>query len=185
MTQSDPHEQEDSDPWNPMAAREAETPGTALSVLMLFGSLCLVFAVAAVGASVTASSVNDWYPALFKPALTPPPWVFPIAWNLLYFMMALAAWLVWLKSGSLLAAGAPLSLFGSQLMLNLGWSVLFFGLRAPGIALAEISVLLLLIALTTLIFFRRSTLAGILMLPYLAWVGFATYLNAGIWLLNG
>ena len=184
MRQPDQPEQEYSDPSNPLEASRTETPGTAISVLMLFASLFLVFAVAAVGARVTAGSVNDWYPTLIKPALTPPSWVFPIVWNLLYFLMALAAWLVWLKAGSLLNAGAPLSLFGSLLMLNLGWSVLFFGLHASGIALAEVSVLLVMIAITTLIFFRHSTLAGILMLPYLAWVGFATYLNAGVWLLN-
>jgi len=168
----------------PLAPGEHGGPRTTVSVLMLFASLSVVFAIAIAGGAITATSVNDWYPALTKPALTPPPWIFPVAWNLLYFMMALAAWLVWLKAGSLEAAGAPLSLFGSQLMLNLGWSVLFFGLRSPGAALVELPFLLLMIALTTVAFFRRNTLAGILMLPYLAWVAFASYLNAGVWLLN-
>ncbi|NIJ41810.1 tryptophan-rich sensory protein [Parvibaculum indicum] len=162
-----------------------ETPRTGVSVFMLFAALVLVFAVAGVGGGITATSVNDWYPSLIKPALTPPPWAFPVVWNLLYFLIALAAWLVWLRVGSLSAAGAALSLFGSQLMLNLGWAVLFFGLKAPGFALAEIPVLLIVIVLTIVAFCRHSPLAGMLMLPYFFWVCFATYLNAGIWLLNG
>ena len=166
-------------------AEEIDSPRTALSVFMLFAALITVFGIAIFGGTITATSVNDWYPGLVKPAFTPPGWVFPIVWNLLYFLMALAAWLVWLKAGSLKNAGAPLSLFGSQLMLNLGWSVLFFGLQSPGGALIEVLVLLLVVAVTTVTFFRRSPLAGILMSPYLAWVGFASYLNAGVWLLNG
>lgn len=177
--------QDNRDASDSMEVGDYESPRTGTSVFMLFAALVMVFAVAGVGGGITATSVNDWYPSLVKPALTPPPWVFPVVWNLLYFMMALAAWLVWLTAGSLSAAGAALSLFGSQLMLNLGWSVLFFGLKAPGIALVEIPVLLIVIALTIIAFFRHSKLAGILMLPYFAWAGFATYLNAGIWLLNG
>ena len=165
-------------------AGDAKSPPVAISVFMLFAALLTVFAVAILGGAVTATSVSEWYPDLVKPAFTPPAWVFPIAWNLLYFLMALAAWLVWLKAGSLKDSGAPLSLFGGQLMLNLGWSIVFFGLRSPGGALVEVVILLLVIAITTVAFFRRSPLAGILMVPYLAWVGFATYLNAGIWLLN-
>lgn len=185
MNNSSSPGQENGNATDDMDVGRYESPRTGISVLMLFAALIVVFAVAGIGGSITASSVNEWYPTLVKPALTPPPWVFPVVWNLLYFTMALAAWLVWLTVGSFSAAGAPLSLFGSQLMLNLGWSVLFFGLKAPGIALAEILALLIMIALTVIAFFRQSTLAGILMLPYLAWVGFATYLNAGIWLLNG
>ena len=100
-------------------------------------------------------------------------------WTALYFLMAVAAWLVW-ESGERRAMLA----FAAQLALNLVWSLLFFGLRSPGLALVDIALLWLAIAVTTALFFRARPLAGWLMLPYLAWVSFAAALNAAIWRLN-
>jgi tryptophan-rich sensory protein len=141
--------------------------------LVLFLVLCQ--AVGAGAGFATSAAVRDWYPALAKPFFNPPPWVFAPAWTLLYVLMAVAAWRVW-RTGPLL--------FGLQLALNLLWSVLFFGLRSPGLALAEVVLLWLAIAATALSFRPHDKTAAVLMLPYLAWVSFAAVLNAAIWYLN-
>jgi tryptophan-rich sensory protein len=99
-------------------------------------------------------------------------------------MMAVAAWLVWRERGRVPVA-LPLALYFVQLALNAVWSVLFFGMHMPGIALLEIGALWAGLAVTTLCFARVRPLAAVLMLPYLAWVSFAAYLNFGFWRLNG
>ncbi len=145
--------------------------------------LIVCFAVAAIGSALTATSVRTWYPGLHKPALTPPAWVFGPAWGALYAMMAVAAWLVWRPAGWS-GAGSALALFAIQLALNVAWSGVFFGLKSPGPAFAEIVALWLAIAATCAAFFPRSAAAGWLLVPYLAWVSFAAYLNFAIWRLN-
>jgi len=159
-------------------------PGPALSILLLFAFLALVFSFAAAGAWITQTSLDSWYAGLHKPPLNPANWVFPIVWNILFFLMALSAWQVWRIGGSFNVTGAPLSVFGMQLGLNLTWSVVFFGMRNPGAAVLEIIILLAVIALTIIMFWRVSRLAGLLLVPYFLWVSFATYLNIAIWLLN-
>lgn len=138
---------------------------------------------AAVGGAVTYPRIESWYAALTKPPWTPPGWLFGPVWSVLYGSMALSAWLVWRRQG-FAAAGLPLLLFAVQLFLNLMWSVLFFGLKSPGLALLDIVLLLVAIAATLVSFWRRSAAAGGLLVPYLAWVGFATALNFAIWRLN-
>ncbi len=153
------------------------------AILSLLGTLLLVFGVAAIGGLATASSVDTWYRALEKPVFNPPDWVFGPAWTALYLMMAVAAWRV-LRNGGWTPASGALSLFAAQLALNGLWSVLFFGLRRPEWALFEILLLWLAILLSTRRFFAHDRIAGWLMLPYLAWVSFATLLNASIVRLN-
>jgi tryptophan-rich sensory protein len=102
---------------------------------------------------------------------------------MLYALMAVAAWLVWRRAGWR-AARFPLVLFGLQLVLNVGWSLCFFGFRNPGLAAAEIVVLWLAIAATTATFWFYSRAAALLMGPYLAWTSFAVVLNVAIWRLN-
>lgn len=126
---------------------------------------------------------GDWYAGLVKPALTPPGVVFPVVWSILYALMGVAAWLVWRRAG-LAGAAWPLALFLAQLVLNGLWSWLFFGAQRPGPAFAEVVALWLLILATTVAFWRRAPAAGALLLPYLAWVGFASWLNFRIWRLN-
>jgi tryptophan-rich sensory protein len=126
---------------------------------------------------------GEWYAGLVKPALTPPAWIFGPVWTLLYAMMAIAAWLVWRRYGWTNAIG-PLSLFLGQLALNALWSYLFFGLQRPGLALLDIIALWLAILATLMAFWRSHPPAGLLLLPYLLWVSFATYLNFQFWLLN-
>ena len=126
---------------------------------------------------------GEWYAALSKPTWTPPSWVFAPVWTTLYVLMGLAAWLVWRRAGF---AGAPvaLGLFIVQLVLNGLWPYLFFGIHQPGFAFAEIVVLWLVIFATTIGFWRTKPGAGVLMLPYLCWVGFASALNLQLWRLN-
>lgn len=140
-------------------------------------------AVSAIGAAATATSVGTWYQTLAKPPFNPPDWVFAPVWTTLFFMMALAGWRVWRRDG-LRQARWALTLFALQLALNLAWSVVFFGYRSIGAALAEIVVLLLAILATTVVFWQRDRVAGMLFVPYAGWVAFATVLNAALWQLN-
>lgn len=136
-----------------------------------------------IGSLSTAAAVPTWYADLRKPNWTPPSWIFGPVWTTLYVMMGVAAWLVWRKSG-FVGAKAAMWLFFLQLLCNAAWSLIFFGLRSPGLAFAEILLLWGLILATALAFWRHSPIAGALLLPYLAWVTFATALNLAIWRLN-
>lgn len=141
------------------------------------------FAIAAVGGWATASSVTTWYLTLIKPSWNPPSWLFAPVWSVLYLLMAVAAWRVWLRREQ---PGARLVLrfWFAQLALNAFWSLLFFGLRSPGAALAEIVLLWLTLAWLQVQFFRNDRLAALLWAPYLGWVTFAAGLNLTIWRLN-
>lgn len=126
---------------------------------------------------------GEWYAALAKPAWTPPDAVFGPVWTALYVMMGVAAWLVWRKAG-FAGARAALGLFVAQLVLNALWSYVFFGLHRAGAAFAEIVVLWLVILATAVGFWRVRPAAGVLLIPYAAWVTFAAGLNYQIWRLN-
>lgn len=129
----------------------------------------------------SAEAIDGWYNTIAKPWWTPPNAVFGPAWTLLYIMMAVAAWLVWLSKDRVKPA---LILFFVQLALNLLWSLLFFTARSPGLALIEAVFLWSAVLATMVAFFNRSRPAGWLFVPYLAWVSFATALNAAIWWMN-
>lgn len=124
-----------------------------------------------------------WYAGLEKSPLTPPGWVFPVAWSALYLAMGVALFLFLERArrGDRLPG---LVLFGAQLVLNGAWSWLFFGLERPGLALVEIVALWALILATLVAFGRQRRAAAGLLVPYLAWVSFAAYLNFEIWRLN-
>jgi tryptophan-rich sensory protein len=140
--------------------------------------LSLTFAAAGIGGYATGRSVRTWYVSLPKPAWTPPAWLFAPVWTLLYIGMAMAAWQVWITGhGDRMAA---LTAYGVQLALNTLWSLVFFGLRAPRAGLAVIVVLWWAIVATMSTFAGVSMLAATLLAPYLAWVTFATALNAAI-----
>ncbi len=153
------------------------------SALVLALLLLVVGAVGAGGSYFTASSVGTWYAELHKPAYTPPSWLFAPVWTLLYLFMAVAMWLVWRQEEAQEVAQVtpPQMMWAAQLVLNLGWSVIFFGLREPGLALVEIILLWSAVLATTFVFFRVSRPAGLLMAPYLLWLTFAAVLNFGIW----
>ena len=141
-------------------------------------------AVGAGGSRFTVPAVKDWYPTLAMPAFAPPPWLFAPVWTALYAAMGVAAFLVWRRRGDDPRARGALLVFGLQLLLNALWSPAFFGLRSPLAGLVVIVPLLAAILVAMLRFFAVSRLAGVLMVPYLGWVGFATVLNAAIVVLN-
>jgi uncharacterized protein YbjT (DUF2867 family)/tryptophan-rich sensory protein len=159
------------------------SPGRGRQLAMLLFFLVICFGTAAVGAALTAVPVRDWYQTLRKPTWTPPDWVFGPVWTMLYLMMALAAWLVWRRTGWSTGRNA-LGLFAVQLALNAVWSPLFFSLHSPGIAFVDIILLWAAIAATLWSFGRESALAASLLVPYLMWVSYATALNCAIWRMN-
>ena len=150
------------------------------SILGLLGWLGVTFAAAWAGSRFMPGA---WYAALSKPAWNPPNAIFAPVWSVLYGLMAVAAWLVWRRAG-FSGAGAALGLFAVQLILNALWSYLFFGRHQPGLAFGDIVVLWVAILSVVLLFWRVDRVAGALLLPYLAWVGFAAYLNFTLWRLN-
>lgn len=165
---------QDRTPWQPTFARQAAWLG---------GLLAICFLSAGIGGALTATSVGGWYRTLAKPTWNPPDWVFGPVWTTLYALMAIAAWLVWRRDGFRAARG-PLGWFAVQLGLNVAWSAIFFGLQRPGVAFAEILLLWLAIAATTIAFWQRASFAAWLFVPYWAWTTFAAVLNGTIWRLN-
>ena len=155
-----------------------QTPGTLLSLLALLAFLVLSFAASTPGIFF---GPDEWYANLERPFFTPPNWLFGPAWTVLYICMAVAATLVWRQVG---LRSAALGWWFIQLVLNTVWTLLFFGLRSPGLALVEIVFMWAAILVCMLHFRPISRTAFWLMVPYLAWVSFAAALNAGFWWLN-
>ena len=164
----------------PRAGRRADLLRD-LAVLLGFVVACL--AVGGLGALATSNSVATWYPTLRKPDWTPPAWVFGPVWTTLYAAMGTAAWVVW-KRGGFAGQRVALSFFLAQLLFNALWSPLFFGMHHPGLAFADIALLWLALLGTVAAFWKARPLAGALLVPYLAWVTFASMLNFILWRLN-
>lgn len=148
--------------------------------LALTGFLATTFSAAAIGAFFLP---GPWYETLTKPGWTPPNWLFGPVWTLLYVMIGTSAWLVWREAGFSGARWA-LTVFALQVVLNASWTWLFFGLQRPDLALVDIALLVVAIVTMVVLYTPISRLAAGLLLPYLAWVSFATALNAAIWKLN-
>ncbi|MGD0404778.1 MAG: TspO/MBR family protein [Candidatus Acidiferrales bacterium] len=145
--------------------------------------VCIVVCLGAagLGSLLTTPALRSWYAGLSKPSWTPPNSLFGPVWTILFIAMAIAAWLVWRKVG---LTAVPMQLFLLQLLLNVAWSVLFFRLRSPGLAFAEIVVLWCAILATSIEFWNVVQAAGWLLLPYWIWVSYAAALNFSIWRLN-
>jgi len=150
------------------------------NALGLAGCLAVTFIAAWIGSRYMPGA---WYASLVKPSWNPPNSIFGPVWSVLYVLMAVAAWLVWRKAG-FSGAGLALTLFVVQLALNALWSFLFFGQHRPDLAFADIVVLWLAVLAVAVLFWRVDHVAGGLMVPYIAWVGFASYLNFVLWRLN-
>ncbi|MCR9119550.1 MAG: tryptophan-rich sensory protein [bacterium] len=153
------------------------------SLLVFVGLIVICFAASAIGAWATFEGLRDWYPELQKPSFNPPNWIFGPVWSTLYFMMAVSAWMVWLAAG-FKGAKLAMTMFFVQLALNVAWSWIFFFAQQPGWAVVEIVLLWAAILATIVLFFPKSRIAAAMLCPYLAWVSFATVLNASIWWLN-
>jgi len=137
-----------------------------------------------IGSLFTRSSIPTWYASVRKPSFNPPNWIFGPVWTTLYLLMGIAAFLVWRQGLDNKAVRLALLLFIIQLVLNTLWSIIFFGMRSLSGGFADIAALWIMIVLTTVSFFRLSAVAGVLMVPYLLWVTFASVLNFAIWRLN-
>ncbi len=154
-------------------------------MMALLGFLGLSALVWAAGGALTAAGLPGWYPSLRAPPGTPPDWLFGPVWTVLYALIGVSAWLVWRdvmvaahrKRGALRA-------WGWQLLLNALWTPFFFGLHMPGPALVCIAALLVAIVVTIVQFWRLRRGAALMLVPYLAWTCYASYLNAGFWWLN-
>lgn len=155
---------------------------TTQLTLGLLGWLAVVFAAAALGGSASANA-GDFYRELIRPSWAPPGWLFGPVWSVLYLLMGVAAWLVWRARG-FAGAKAALLVFLAQLVLNALWTWLFFVWRQGALAFVDILLLWGLIVLTIVLFWRVRPLAGALLLPYLAWVSFASALTWATWRLN-
>ncbi len=153
-------------------------------VIKLVVSIVACQCAGAIGSIFTTSAIPTWYAALEKPFFTPPNWLFAPAWITLYLLMAIAAFLIWRKGLRQREVRAALIIFLVQLVLNALWSVVFFGLQSPLWGVVVILALWVAILLTIIRFFKLSTAAGALLVPYILWVSFASALNIAIWVLN-
>ncbi len=170
-------------PYGPRGHHDGSGPGTRGQWLALAGFVGLPLLVGVTAAAISMPAAQGWYLSLNRPPGTPPNWLFGPVWGALYVLIGVAAWLVWrARQGS--RELRPLRLWGWQLLANATWSPAFFGLHSLALALAVILVLLLLIVATALSFRAVRRPAALLMLPYLAWVCYAAYLNAGFVILN-
>ncbi len=134
-----------------------------------------------IGSYFTTPNIAGWYTELNKPAFNPPNWVFAPAWTTLYILMGVSLFLVWKSTKEKISA---IVVFGIQFLLNITWSILFFGMQSPELALVNIVLLWIAIIFTIILFGKISKVAAYLLLPYILWVSFAGYLNYTIWILN-
>jgi translocator protein len=154
------------------------------SIAKLTGAVAACEAAGEIGAFLSREGLQEWYPKLQKPSFNPPDWVFGPTWTLLYALMGTSLWLEeeWGEDGA--AKRTSRVFFGAQLLLNVLWTYVFFGRRAPGWAFVEVLVLLAAIASTVASFSKVSRTAAVLLVPYLLWTGFASVLNFSVWRLN-
>lgn len=158
------------------------TPAPRGRWLGLVGWLALPYA-AMVAGGIASIDAASFYRDLARPDWSPPGWIFGPVWTALYTLMGIAAWLVWRRHG-FRGAGPALILFIVHLVPNALWSWLFFAWRQGGLAFVEVLVLWALILALVIAFWRLHRAAGLLLLPYLAWVSFASVLNWTVWKLN-
>jgi tryptophan-rich sensory protein len=137
-----------------------------------------------IGSIFTASSVTSWYPTLVKPSSTPPGFYIGLIWIVLFTLMGISLFLIWRETPSNPAARIALYFFAVQLIVNVLWSVAFFGMRSPISGLVVIAFLWVLILITIIKFWPINGTAALLLIPYIVWVSIAAYLNFSIWRLN-
>jgi translocator protein len=152
------------------------------AALALF--ILLSLSAGAIGSIFTLPAISGWYASLAKPSFSPPNWLFGPVWTTLYVLMGISAYVVWKKGAGEKAANIALIIFAMQLVLNLEWSVVFFGMRSPHFALLAIFALWLMIVATIREFYKIDRRAAYLLVPYILWVSFAAVLNYFVWVLN-
>ena len=154
-----------------------------MKALKLIPSLLISFTAAGIGTLATTPNIPTWYAGLNKPFFSPPNWLFGPVWTLLYICIGISLWLVW-TCETKKSKSSAYYLFGAQLILNAAWSLVFFGLHQPWLGVVTILALDGAVILTMRAFKPFSPRAAQLLVPYLAWISFATCLNLGIALLN-
>jgi tryptophan-rich sensory protein len=147
-------------------------------------NIAITLGVGALGGWATAKSVKTWYPTLNKPSFNPPNWLFAPVWTTLYVLIGIAAYLVWIRRDKIVHFPRTVAIYLIQLILNLAWSFIFFYLHEVGFALAEIILLLAIIIINALTFYKINKWAGLIFIPYIIWVSFATFLTYNIFILN-
>ncbi|UKT64643.1 TspO/MBR family protein [Pedobacter mucosus] len=152
--------------------------------LALIINIAIPLSIGALGGWATAQSVKTWYPTLNKPSFNPPNWLFAPVWTSLYILIGIAAYLVWIKRDKIVHLPRTIAIYFIQLILNLGWSFIFFYQHEIGFALAEIIFLLVIIIVNAIMFYKIDKWAGLIFIPYILWVGFATFLTYNIFILN-
>ncbi|MDD3497914.1 MAG: tryptophan-rich sensory protein [Candidatus Moranbacteria bacterium] len=154
-----------------------------MKIIALIFSVAIAQLAGIIGSFFTSSSVRTWYVDIIKPQWNPPAWLFGPVWITLYTLMGVAAYLIWQQKDQ---PGAKIALvvYGIHLALNALWSIIFFGLKNPGLAFGEIIILLASILVVAFLFWRINPYAGMLFIPYVLWVSFASFLNYNIWKLN-
>jgi len=146
-------------------------------------SILLALSAGFIGSFFTTPSISSWYAFINKPSFSPPNWLFAPVWTLLYILMGIAAFLIWQKRDNQKTKQA-LRFYGTQLILNALWSIIFFGMHNPGLAFLEIIFLWSFILITLIKFYQINKIAGLLFIPYLLWVSFALILNLFVWMIN-
>ncbi len=152
-------------------------------IVKLVVAFAASFLAAILGTLFTIPNIPSWYASLNKPSFVPPDWLFGPVWTILYILMAVALFLIWREPKSKQRDSA-IALYAAQLIMNVLWSIAFFGLHSVLLGLALILVLLVLLLLTAYEFYKISRPAAYAMVPYVLWVGFATLLNGAIYILN-
>jgi len=150
---------------------------------LLATAIVASLAAGVIGSFATTTKIGSWYAELDKPLFNPPNWIFGPVWTTLYIMMGISLYLVWISRSDESKKSAFIT-YGVQLALNTIWSLVFFGLEQPWAAFVVILLLIASILLTMREFAKFNEISVYLLMPYLGWVAFATYLNLGIALLN-
>jgi benzodiazapine receptor len=158
--------------------------GKTGKILKLLISIIVCECAGIIGSVFTTSAIPTWYASLQKPAFTPPNWLFAPVWITLYLLMGIAAFIIWRKGLDEKKVRTALIIFAVQLVINILWSVVFFGLESPLSGLIVIIILWIAILITILRFAKISPAAAWIIVPYILWVSIATALNASIWALN-
>ncbi len=163
---------------------KASSPVTRFQPIPFVISLFITLVIGGVATLFTRPEIKGWYLTLNKPGFTPPNWLFPVAWTILYILIATAAYLVWKRRDGTAVYKTTSIIYSMQLLLNFLWSIVFFGLHQVFGGLIIIVLLLVFIILNIAWFGRFIKTAAWLLVPYLVWVSYATLLNIGIYILN-
>lgn len=171
-----------------MTTAQPLLPKTRQSAIALAACVLVCLAVGGLGSWLTTPGLEPWYASLNKPAFNPPNWIFAPVWTTLFLFMAYAFWRIWSLPTTIIGEhrlrGQAIMAFAAHLLLNLSWSAAFFYTQSPGLGLIVIAVFWVSIVTVMILFFKLDRLAGLLFVPYLAWVSFAAVLNFSIFQLN-